>query len=79
MISSEIFAKEAHIDKLSILTTHKLARELLGREDRFLTASDGEKEYVVESYQLAKTHANSDDFVTHIQLNLKEYGGNVIR
>ena len=42
-------------------------------------ASDGEKDYVIESYQLAKTHANSDDFVTHIQLNIRKNGGNVIR
>lgn len=64
---------------MSITTTHRLARELFNKEDKFLTASDGEKEYVIESYQLVKTHANSDDFVTHIQLNLSEIGGNIIR
>ena len=64
---------------MNILTTHRLARELFNKEDKFLTASDGEKEYVIESYQLVKTHANSDDFVTHIQLNLRESRGNIVR
>lgn len=64
---------------MGILTAHKLARELLKEDDKYILASDGEKDYVIENYKLTKTHANSDDFSTYVQLNLREISGNIIR
>ena len=56
------------------MTTHSLARELLSKPDGFLTATlkseDEEREYIIQSYQRTKTHANIDDSVTYWTLNL---------
>lgn len=58
-------------------TTHSLARELFSRPDTFLTATDGEEEYVVESIKRIATHANLDDTITHLSLILRKCGGNL--
>ena len=63
----------------SISTSHALARELLSKPDGFITASFGELEYMIESFQRVKTHANIDDYVTHWTLNLKDGGGGNIK
>ena len=60
-------------------TSHSLAKELFDRPDAFLTASFGEVEYVIESIKRVATHANIDDTVTHLTLNLRECGGNLKR
>lgn len=49
-----------------------LARELLSREDSFITATIGNKEYIIESYKRAKTDANYDDMNLYWTLNLRE-------
>ena len=64
---------------LFIISSHKLARELLNREDNIITASCGEREYVIEGVQLAKTHANYDDSTMHLNLILRESEGNIKR
>ena len=58
-----------------ISTSHALARELLSKPDSFITATLGEKEYVISNTQRVATHANIDDSVTHWTLNLRD-GGN---
>ena len=46
-------------------TSHALARELLSKPDGFLTATLGEKEYIITDYKRTKGHANVDDSVTY--------------
>ena len=56
------------------------AREILCKPDGFLTATLGDREYIIESYQRKGTHANTDDSVMHWTLNLREAGeGNIKR
>ena len=63
-----------------INTSHELARELLNKPDSFITAIIGEKEYVVDGIKRIATHANIDDSVTHLALNLRDGGdGNIKR
>ena len=62
-----------------IWTSYALGRELLNKPDAFITATIGEVEYVVESIKRVATHANTDDTITHLTLNLRECGGNVKR
>ena len=49
------------------------------RPDDFVTATIGEKEYVIEKIKRVATHANIDDNVTHLTLQLRECEGNIIR
>lgn len=63
-----------------ISTSHALARELLNKPDGFITATLGEKEYVIGNTQRVASHANIDDTVTHWTLNLRDGGnGNIMR
>lgn len=63
-----------------IATSHKLAKELLQRPDKFLTVTIGDEEYVVDNIQCIHTHANRDDSVTHWTLNVRSGGkGNIKR
>jgi len=63
-----------------ILTSHELAKELLSKPNGFITASNGEYEYVIENFKRIATHANIDDGVTHWTLNLRDGGnGNIKR
>ena len=62
-----------------ICRSHLLANELKDKPDDFITASVGEKEYVIQNIRRVPTHANIDDGVTHLTLQLKECEGNVIR
>lgn len=66
------------MDTGCVITSHALAKELLNKPDGFLTATHGEKEFVIESYQRKATHANIDDYVIHWTLNLHE-SGNISR
>lgn len=62
------------------MTTHQLAKELLNKPDGFLTATNGEEEYVINSIRRIPTHANIDDTVTYWTLNLQNGGeGNIKR
>lgn len=79
MNSNNYLGEEGYTDNLSIFTTHKLARELLNREDKFLVASYKGTEFIIENLQLAYTHANMDDSSNYIQLNLRECNGNIKR
>lgn len=57
-----------------------LARELLNKEDSFITVMCENKEYIIENVKRVAVHANIDDSTTHLTLQLKEYsGGNIIR
>ena len=49
------------------------------RPDDFVTATIGEKEYVIENVKRIPTHINVDDGITHLTLKLKECEGNIIR
>ena len=63
-----------------ICTSHALARELLNKPDGFLTATLGDREYVISDYKRIATHANTDVGVTHWTLNLRVGGrGNIKR
>ena len=62
-----------------ICRSHLLADELNGKPDDFITASVGDKEYIIQSVKRVPTHANIDDGVTHLALQLKECEGNIIR
>jgi len=53
---------------------------LLSKPDGFITATLGEKEYVIGNTQRVASHANIDDTVTHWTLNLRDGGnGNIKR
>lgn len=57
-----------------------LAKELLNKPDGFVTATFGDKEYVISNIQRVPTHANIDDSVTYLTLNLRDGGkGNIKR
>lgn len=63
-----------------LMTSHSLAKELLSKEDGFITASFGEEEYVIENLKRIHTHANTDDSVSHWTFTLRECGkGNIKR
>ena len=55
-----------------IRTSHTLAKELENRQDNFITATLGEREYIIEGIKTVKTHANSDDSFTYYTLLLKD-------
>lgn len=66
--------------KNCISTSHELARELLNKSDDFITATLGDREYVIETYKRKATHANIDDGITHWTLVLRDGGqGNIKR
>ena len=55
-----------------------LARELLSKPDGFITATYGNEELVIENFNRVATHANIDDSVMHLTLNLRDGGsGNI--
>ena len=54
------------------MTSHELARYLLEEPDGFITATHGNREYVIESYKRVPTHANIDDRYMYWTLNLKD-------
>lgn len=57
-----------------------LAKELLSKPDGFITATLGEKEYVIGSTQRVANHANIDDTVMRWTLILRDGGsGNIKR
>lgn len=62
-----------------IYTSHELAKELLNKPDGFITASIGEKEYVIDNTQKAWTHANIDDSTIYWTLNLRDAGQGCIK
>ena len=62
-----------------ITRSHSLANELKSKQDDFITATIGEKEYVIENVKRVPTHINVDDGITHLTLKLKECEGNIIR
>ena len=63
-----------------ICTSHQLARELLNIPDSFILAKNGEEEYVIENISRVITHANLDDSVMHLVLNLRKCeNGNIKR
>ena len=56
-----------------------LARELLKRPDSFITAKLSDEEYIIEGLKTVKSHANIDDSVMYITLNLSKIcNGNII-
>lgn len=65
---------------ICITTSHLLAKELLDREDGFITVTIGEEEYVIENIHRIHTHANVDDTICHWTLNVRDGGqGNIKR
>lgn len=58
-----------------------IARELLSKQDEFLTVTVGDREYSISHTKSVKTHANIDDGVLHKTLvcNEDKLGGNIVR
>ena len=56
-----------------------MARDLLSKPDGFITATHGEKEFVIGNTKRVATHANIDDSAMYWTLQLKECEGNIIR
>ena len=80
MIILEIITIKEDYETNCIGTSHALAMELLSKPDGFITATHGNEELIIESYQKVATHANIDDSVTHWTLNLRNGGnGNIKR
>ena len=57
---------------LRVLTSHGLAKDLLRKGDKFLTASYGEDTYIIDGYRQVLTDANSDDSIMNIDLILRK-------
>ena len=64
---------------LRYLTSHSLAKELLDKEDSYITITIGEKEYVISDVKRVKTHANADDTTIYLTLVGDECSGNIKR
>lgn len=64
---------------MSFVTSHDLARELLDKEDSYITITIGEKEYVISDVKRVKTHANADDTTIYLTLVGDECSGNIKR
>lgn len=57
---------------LRYITSHRLAKRLLERDDSFITLSCDDREYIIEDFSFRPTHANLDDSIMHLNINLKE-------
>ena len=64
---------------LCYTTSHNLAKELLNKEDSYITITIGEKEYVISDVKRVKTHANADDTTIYLTLVGDECSGNIKR
>lgn len=64
---------------LRFVTSHGLAKELLDKEDSYITITIGEKEYVISDVKRVKTHANADDTTIYLTLVGDECSGNIKR
>ena len=64
---------------LCYTTSHSLAKELLDKEDSYITITIGEKEYVISDVKRVKTHANADDTTIYLTLVGDECSGNIKR
>ena len=64
---------------LRFATSHGLAKELLNKEDSYITITIGEKEYVISDVKRVKTHANADDTTIYLTLVGDECSGNIKR
>ena len=62
-----------------ITKCHELARELLNKENNFLTVSVGNKEYMVKGIKRIKTNANYDDSVIRTTIICEENSGCIVR
>lgn len=58
---------------------HGLARELLSRDDDFITILIGDREYVIKGIKKVRTCANKDDSSVHTALVADELSGCIIR
>ena len=56
-----------------------MARELLNREDSYITITIGEKEYMISGVKRVRTHANADDASMYLTLVGEECSGNIKR
>ena len=61
------------------LTCHGLAKELLSKQDSFLTVTINDREYSIRNTKKVKTHANLDDGVIHTTLICDDMHGNIVR
>ena len=62
------------------MSSHALARDLLNNPDGFITATYENVELVIDNFKRVATHANIDDSVMHLTLNLRDGGnGNIKR
>ena len=64
---------------LCYTTSHNLAKELLNKEDSYITITIGEKEYIISDVKRVKTHANADDTTIYLTLVGDECSGNIKR
>lgn len=57
-----------------------MARELLSKQDGFLTVTIDGKEHAISNIKRSKSHANADDTVINWTLNTRDCGqGNLKR
>lgn len=56
-----------------------MARELLNRDDDFITITIGDREYMISGFRKVKTCANSDDSTMHLTLIADENSRCIIR
>ena len=64
---------------LGISTTYKLAKELLAKDDDFLTVMVGDREYSIKSILRTTTCSNIDDRSSRTVLVCEELTGNIVR
>lgn len=64
---------------MRFVKSHELARELLNKEDSYITLTVKEKEYMVSEIKRVRTHANMDDTCMYLTLVGDECNGNIKR
>ena len=63
-----------------ISTSHELAKELLNKQDSFITITIGEREYMITKLKRKSTYAYADDMSTYWTLCVDdECYGNIKR
>lgn len=64
---------------MNLTTSHGLAKELLSKDDHFLTVTIGNREYIVRGVKRVPTCANLDDSLLHMTLVVEENSGCIVR
>lgn len=69
--------RRVEIKIIGITTAHDLAKELLSKDDDFITVTIEDREYSIETIKTVPTHCNYDDGCVHKTIVCKYMKGNL--